>query len=154
MRYLILAGLLSACGHTYQYSVPADIEPLVQKFRDESAARSFSLNTSDLVIEVVDTLDSSEGETSSAICLSQFNTTPKIELLDIIWNKASPTFKEVVLFHELGHCLLNRAHVNGFDNEGNPLSIMWPWTVNPDTYTAHEQSYLDELFDPTKLGGL
>jgi len=40
------------------------------------------------------------------------------------WNSASPLFREYVVYHELGHCFLNRNHNDGQDSQGNCVSIM------------------------------
>jgi hypothetical protein len=52
-----------------------------------------------------------------------------------------------IVFHELGHCILNRQHRTDVDSGGNPLSIMYPY---PDLVywntDAEYQTYLNELF--------
>ncbi len=62
------------------------------------------------------------------------------------WNKGSDAFKEMLAFHELGHCLLGRGHKNSTHSGGRPESIMNSWLFDQKTYLANRDQYLKELF--------
>lgn len=51
-----------------------------------------------------------------------------------------------VIFHELGHCDLNRDHVNAL-NAGVPISIMYPYVFS--LYSTTIAGYVTELFNPS-----
>lgn len=62
------------------------------------------------------------------------------------WDNLSHSFRELLLFHELGHSVLKRIHRNNdFLEDGCPDSIMF-WALNEDCYKKHKNRYLDELF--------
>lgn len=65
------------------------------------------------------------------------------------WLDATPEGREALVFHELGHCVLDRMHDDTVDDMGRPVSVMypeitlvkWAWTV-----PEYRQAYIDELF--------
>ena len=62
------------------------------------------------------------------------------------WDTATPTERELVVLHELGHCALHREHLNNKDEFGRPVSIMY-WQLFPtSTYNDRRDYYLKELF--------
>ncbi len=64
------------------------------------------------------------------------------------WNIATDLEREFLVFHELGHCLLNRDHLDDADNKGNCISIMTSGSsqckINYNQSTR--ERLLDELF--------
>jgi hypothetical protein len=74
---------------------------------------------------------------------------PNTVIIDkIYWSTASDLEKEFVVFHELGHCVLNREHLDDADSQGNCISIMTSGTGTCHiNYTlATRSALLDELF--------
>jgi hypothetical protein len=74
---------------------------------------------------------------------------PNTVIIDkIYWNTATDLEKEFVVFHELGHCVLNRVHLDEADAMGNCISIMTSGTGSCHiNYTvATRAALLDELF--------
>lgn len=60
------------------------------------------------------------------------------------WPLYSDAEKEELVFHELGHCVLDRDHDS--TKVGNlPRSIMYPYDSIP-TYSIFREQYLKELF--------
>ncbi len=72
------------------------------------------------------------------------------------FNRVSDTFKEFIIFHELGHCFLFRDHLEDEDNFGLCVSIMRSGTGDcRDNYRGTTRTgYLDELFDPERRNDL
>ncbi len=64
------------------------------------------------------------------------------------WLNASAMDKEFIVFHELGHCYLQREHLDTKDERGICTSIMSSGTSNcVRLYTNQNRSDLiDELF--------
>lgn len=64
------------------------------------------------------------------------------------WQRASNLNREFVVFHELGHCYLDRDHAEASTTNGTCLSIMASGTG--DCYNRYgastREAYLDELF--------
>jgi hypothetical protein len=68
---------------------------------------------------------------------------------ETFWNSnASLLYKEMVVFHELGHCFLGLGHNEGLLSNGTCASIMRSGAGDcRDNYHAASRSYyLDELF--------
>ncbi len=63
------------------------------------------------------------------------------------WNGASDIKREAMLFHEMGHCVLLRAHKTEFrTTDLSPISLMYSFLLKPDVYAKYHESYLQELF--------
>jgi len=65
------------------------------------------------------------------------------------WQNSGSFSREMVVFHELGHCILDRDHTEETVGNGFCASIMASGTGNCRTpYNAQNRNYyLDELFD-------
>lgn len=59
------------------------------------------------------------------------------------WDRSTYWERESLVFHELGHCVLDRPHVTAYDEEGHSLSIMHPFTFN--TYFQDRPALIKEL---------
>ena len=64
------------------------------------------------------------------------------------WNVATDLEKEFLVFHELGHCVLDRDHLDEADGQGKCISMMTSGTglcqINYNQNTR--EKLLDELF--------
>lgn len=80
------------------------------------------------------------------MCSVTVSRGPLIELDPDYWAKATDTQKEVVLMHELAHCILRRDHLPDVNAEGVPLSIMYPNNLVAEYYLEAKSYYLHELF--------
>lgn len=67
------------------------------------------------------------------------------------WITASHWEKENLIFHELGHCVLNMDHDEEMIRDsflgGRPKSIMYPEILPPFTYLINREEYLDRFFN-------
>lgn len=73
----------------------------------------------------------------------------RIVIDEEFWNRSGRNWREMVLFHELGHCYLERAHrEDAFDN-GICKSIMRSGVEDcRDAYSPQNREYyLNELFE-------
>ena len=66
------------------------------------------------------------------------------------WMGANDLEKEFLVFHELGHCALNREHLDAADSHGHCISIMTSGTgaCTIDYTVATRTGLIDELFMP------
>jgi hypothetical protein len=51
----------------------------------------------------------------------------------------------MLMFHELGHCVLDLPHNSSAMLNGTPLSIMYPSLFSPYAYSKYRPQYLDYL---------
>jgi ATP-dependent Zn protease len=87
--------------------------------------------------------------TTLAVCKYN-NTKSSIVINTYSWSSLSEVEKEIVIYHELGHCVLGLKHDNTkVDHDwvlSSPLSIMYPYVLEQDWYLKNKKEYLDELF--------
>lgn len=63
------------------------------------------------------------------------------------WKRASDLSKESVVFHELGHCVLDRGHVVYDDKKWSCSPSLMGWRGATDRcYRQHYDYYINELF--------
>ena len=64
------------------------------------------------------------------------------------WNTLGDYGREQLIFHELGHCALNRDHDNNKDIYDCPMSIMYQFTFgDTDCYPPYRNELLQELIN-------
>lgn len=65
------------------------------------------------------------------------------------WDFMDDYEQEVLVFHELAHCVLQRMCHNDDVSAKGPVSILNKYVLEGDYYREHREELLDELFDPT-----
>ena len=117
-----------------------------QAFETEAYLRGIDLdlkqfNLSGELVEI-------EDDHVAGTCSYGGSTGREIEIDIEIWSKLPSNYKEFIVFHELGHCVLNRGHSEAQDDQGLCLSIMRSGLGSCiDNYrSSTRNSYLDELF--------
>ena len=155
-QYILLIFIISgfaACKDTNEYRVESSFTVYLQRFENQALARgkNFDLSEDGLIIEFADLKDNTAG-------LTHYENPVRIEIDRTYWNDISKSagadlMKEDLIFHELGHGLLGRKHLNTTLKNGDWKSIMCggdkvdnrPWNIN---YKGMRQTYyIDELFD-------
>jgi len=133
------------------YDVPAIVQPFIDDFIDEAAARGHLIEIDNLIVEFEGNLDNGD---AAGLCTFQTDNSPphiRLDTTSTNW-KNNIYSREALVFHELGHCILDRrGHISDLLPNGNFASIMRPkgeqlygGTIN----TFKREYYLDELFDP------
>lgn len=157
---LLLIGIIGCQSGSQpeptQYSVPADVERYIQSFRNEAQQRNQMVSTSNLIV----TFGGTQTEDVCGQCLLEAGKTPRVTLNsdEYCWKQASDFEREGLVFHELGHCLLNRGHKTDRFPNGAFVSLMNPsdvgvyatcrYPIDDDCDKRPRRSYyIDELFD-------
>jgi hypothetical protein len=79
-------------------------------------------------------------------CLTYGNGVRVIQIDPVYWSMASDDQKEILIMHELGHCVLGLGHNTGKSMNGCPLSIMYPTTFGSSgCYIYNKGYYYQEL---------
>lgn len=116
-----------------------------QLFEAEGAARGINIDLAeDQIIGVINEI--TEDEVIGQCRYSEY--APNQVTIDrTFWNNASSAYKELVIFHELGHCYLWRGH-DETAIDGICQSIMNSGTAGCRTLynTSNRSIYLDELY--------
>ena len=145
------------------YSVSEEFEPYVTKFIQEGANRGFNLSINNLIME----FGEPDKEEYCGECIYAPKD-PTVQRRIIInansdcWALETEQSREVLVFHELGHCVLNRKnHKEDLLPNGVFASIMNQGDLDlyePCVYDIgggdcdkryRRTYYLDELFDET-----
>ena len=81
-------------------------------------------------------------------CTTNGHDIRHITIDQTFWNQSSHLTKEMVIFHELGHCILGRGHKESSFANGICHSIMRSGLGTcRDAYTAENRDYfIEELF--------
>lgn len=124
-----------------------ELQPYFDLFEVEAAARGLDYNLEEENLEGY-LLRISDDD---VIGQCSFNTDhPQRVTIDVsFWRRASDFEKEMVVFHELGHCVLNRDHIDDANPDGTCVSIMHSGLGNCRLQynNTNKVAYLDELFE-------
>ena len=146
---LTLLTCLLACTEeeTYQIESYVDMEmiPYFEQFAEEGLARGVEVNYQEAGITALfDLIDHS----IAGQCTRQTTGEREIIVDSRYWRRATALEKELVIFHELGHCFLHRSHLDESAENGTCVSLMHSGLGSCRgnyTYSTRDD-YLDELF--------
>lgn len=79
------------------------------------------------------------------VCIKYSSGAREILIKQSVWDNFSEELKEILIFHELGHCHIDREHKED-SYEGIDLSIMHPVLINQEDYIQYYREYQEELF--------
>ncbi|MGC3945258.1 MAG: hypothetical protein QM762_12230 [Chryseolinea sp.] len=157
LTFVIFSSLLLfTCDDEDDHVDYPDLHIYVARFIEEARTRGWNFDHSIVEAEYVDVINKS----SKIYCgwgYSNYNGTGKrrIEISKSCrWKELSDDDREILVFHELGHAVLNRNHDNEMDCSGEMMSIM---NENVPQYklrdTDKRKYYVDELFDQLAATG-
>lgn len=144
MKYLTIAllAILSACGQ--RTVIDPVLAPYVSQFIQEGAARNVMVNTDNLVVEFSDDMDLNERGHCETVLKNK-----TVKILRSVWDGMAEGYRLQVVYHELGHCLLGRAHDNDTNSLGIANSIMNANLSSVEYWDRplkEQQGLIDELF--------
>jgi hypothetical protein len=129
------------------YTGPADIEKYVLKFIDDAKIQGIDVvpDMADPKLEIrIASLDS-YGSSTIGLCETS-GSRRRVTFDPDLWDSVSETQRELLALHELGHCVLYRAHRSTKLSSGAYASIMYPIIMSSSTYTSNYDYYQEELF--------
>lgn len=137
--YIALILLLSSCA-----PAPKDdprtivgINPVFQVHVDSYLRDKGSLLSYDIPIQFAKL-----SGINVAVCTRWSSGYRQIEVDPDFWYSHSYTEQKEVIYHELGHCDLNRDHVTDLDSNGIPKSIMYPYAFGLNWYGDYQERLL------------
>lgn len=149
MHLKILLGFVFGCMaltscHEEQI-VDEDLSPYLERFKTEAALRNITIDYDRKPIEA--RLETHQKEVALGWCNHDFDNPNKVIVNLVFWNILDDFEKEKLIFHELGHCVLDRPHLDRIRGDGFCKSIMHSGQACADNYSPDtRQAYLDELF--------
>jgi hypothetical protein len=128
-------------------NIPLQLWDYFERFEAEALQRGYeiNLNQENLTAEIMEI-----SENGVAGSCSYSSHAPNHIVIDkSFFIQSSDLYKEMVIFHELGHCVLFRGHREDAYQDGTCVSIMRSGLGGCfDNYrNTTRVSYLDELFD-------
>lgn len=146
MKYLIISLLLFSCAkpeyRMYSLIQENEITPYVKTF--ENLGKYYygeSFTTYGISYMFADW-----GYNNIAGLCEYRGNERKISLNMSYWKDYSDVTREMLVFHEFGHCKLNRGHLETEDEFGVPVSIMYHEILSEFVYSLRRDYYIDELF--------
>lgn len=154
-----LIKLISSCTTLYYNPFPnerieADLAPYVQSFVEDAEKHGMTIDVSALQAKIVDMPEEigPMGWVTVGTCYYQaaaWKESPLIIISRSYWKDASPSNRKVLMYHELGHCMLLRDHDDTMTEVGKKeihSSIMNSFVLAPFEFRDSEKYYVDELF--------
>jgi len=144
---VFIGAAMSACNDTEVVrEVDAELVPYFDRFVAEGRARGVDVDYD--LWQVEGFVESIEGRQVLGQC-SHSEQNPNAVIIDrVLWRRASDEMREQVIFHELGHCYLQRSHDDTKNELGICNSLMRSsTTICNINYTENRDHYLDELFE-------
>lgn len=154
-----MAFLTVGCAPTFNsesaryVSVETTFKPYVDRFFQFSKDFGGISGTDNLVVVLDGSMSPPQaGQVwTLAVCVRGGGNPPTIRVNVHFWNNYTHAEREELIFHELGHCVLNRGHYQERTltkdfQESIPLSIMNPYHLGKNKYSTNYQYYIKELF--------
>lgn len=143
LTVILLIGALALSGCASRMEL-GEFEPYYRSFQHEAKIRGKETDPRRLVIRF--------GRTTPAHATSTCYLRPDLGRYVAVnqaqWEREQDElFRELLIFHELGHCLLGREHSSDAYADGTPHSIMHYAGVPVMLYRERREKYLDELFE-------
>lgn len=111
-----------------------------------------NFSTGDIPINFGDT----KSKTFKAVCLKYANGDKEVIVDKSWWDSNKDKYsRKSIIFHELGHCRLNRDHKNEKLKANSRLiknSLMNEFIVRGDRFKKYESGYVAELFSKNDQG--
>ena len=132
-------------------NVDAELWTYFQRFEDEALARGIEVDLNDF--DITANIEMLDGDNVAGQCSYHPINPNHITIDEDFWEIASDLLKEMIVFHELGHCYLFRDHREDAYTTGRCVSIMRSGLSNcRDGYNTNTRAtYLDELFHPESI---
>lgn len=135
LSFLFLS--LIGCGKDVKSgSIEAPFTDYVASFE-----AAFNVSHGKTSVAMTDSLDRPE---LTGMCVGN-DEVRTVLILRAYWEKASNLQKEQLIFHELGHCVLNLPHDASRNENGVPKSIMYPAMISEGEYFHNRLDYWNDL---------
>ncbi|MDH3651716.1 MAG: hypothetical protein OEQ53_18675 [Saprospiraceae bacterium] len=125
--------------------VDPELRQYLVAFQEEAASRGIKVDYVKKPIEA--RIELHENDVQLGWCNYDFDTQNMITINNLFWPILDDFDKEKLVFHELGHCVLFRSHLDVKTDDGFCKSIMHSGQSCADNYSSEtRKQYLDELF--------
>ena len=144
---LFVLASFASCDKSNQGKTIADeLLPYYESFVFEAEKRNVQLTEEDLDVLMYFT----NIPNNNVLGQCRFSDgSNQIEIDQFFWRTLDEVGKEFLIFHEMGHCVLEREHRDDTDANGNCRSLMHSVVgiCNFDFTGSNRETYIDELFN-------
>lgn len=140
---------LSACGIPRTHESHSDFNKYKERFEQETGVR----------VSVPIIYDANLSNEFAAVCEIFSDGYKLIRINELYWSYYGESAREELVYHELGHCVLDRDHSEELTippaySYAIPNSIMYPYAFgNSFYYLIFRDHYVEELMHPGKRLG-
>ena len=127
-------------------SIDEKLQPYFDTFIREANYRNKFWFVDDLIIQFEEELPKKNNLEILGNCDTNSGGTPVVTINKKTFKRLSQNEKEMLIFHELGHCLLYKGHNDDLDDDGVPVSIMNKYAFSGNVYAKNREGYINELF--------
>jgi hypothetical protein len=142
------ALIFSSCEPDQEivFIIETPVQGYYDRFIDEAAQRG--LDVAYAASQVEARIGSIDEPNVIGTCSWTQSHQHSIVLEEEYWRTATDMQREFLVFHELGHCVLGRGHVDNADANGNCISVMSSGTGDCRVFYSqnNRRRLLDELF--------
>lgn len=146
MRYLLLLLLVSCAPHDQQVIIDHTLRPYLDRFIEDGARQNVQIKIQDLILQ----FGKIDDPYTLGTCYTESNSTPLVTINPLFWDSFEDKMKELIVYHELGHCVLFLAHDTSEwqapDKAVVPASVMNPYLGFVKYYVAYRDHYMVDLF--------
>lgn len=145
IKYIMVLILLVSCGSAPPPSkdndaVQEEFKPYYSEFIDDLNLRNRRVSYSGIAIK----FDKMKSSNNVGECHYSY---PKhtVKINRTFWDVSSNTTKKIIIYHELGHCMLYKEHSEKLNSINQPVSIMYPRVLYASVFLRDELQYINEL---------
>ncbi len=126
--------------------VESELWSYFEKFETEAAERGIHIDLA--VAGITGSIEKIHSHGTVGLCNHKLDEPNHVIIDAEFWASASENAKEMIIFHELGHCYLERGHNDSKRDDGTCASIMRSGRGGCiDFYTnSNKNDYLNELY--------
>lgn len=129
-----IPGIPVSVNTAVSLNVPSAITPYIKRFYKDAHRINPSIRAYYVPISFIDTND----DVVIGTCY-QIHPVNYITISRSYWLESTDTERELLIYHELGHCVLGKHH--------SSYGIMRAYLMSPGVYEARRETYLRNLFD-------
>lgn len=133
MRYLIIIILLFSCSYQREFKVDKELKVYVDSFFDLAMNKGLLIQKENLIVTLSANIGLLQGLSSKK------NGQRIVEINYYNYQNYSSDYIEAIVFHELGHALLNRGHDDSVESLMNT-------SVCLSCYSNNKEYLIKELF--------
>ncbi len=143
---LVLHFFFISCGKDNSQVIESELLIHFTNFEAEAVAHGLDIDLS--TIDINGYIQNIETRGALGQCKSYSDGSQQIIVDEQYWNRISDYEREYLVFHELGHCVLEREHNDEKDENGNCISIMQSGNNGCKSVynTEYKPELLNELF--------